>query len=194
MEAYAFPTNDANVVIKFLKKNIFTRFGTPKAIINNEGSHFYNEAFKTLLVKYGVKHKITTPYHLQTRGQAKISNCEIKRILEKVVSPSRKDWSPKLDDALWTYRIVFKTLIGMSPYRLVIGKTCHLPFKLESKACWVIQKMNIDAKACGERWWLELNELDDLRVNAYENVKLYKERTKLWHDRHLWGSQFKPRH
>lgn len=89
VEAQAFPTNDAKVLIKFSKKNIFTRFGTPRAIISKEGSLFCNKTFETLVVKYGVKLKIATVCHPQTSGQAKISNCETKRVLEKVVCPSR---------------------------------------------------------------------------------------------------------
>lgn len=100
IETLVFPTNDVKTAIKVLKKNIFTKFGTPRAIINDERSHFYDKSFKTLLVKYGIKHKVTRTYHPKISGQAKISNREIKRILEKVVSLSRKDWSLKLDDAL----------------------------------------------------------------------------------------------
>ena len=100
IEAVALPTNDAKVITRFLQKNIFTRFGTPRAIISGEGSHFCNRLLENLLAKYGVHHKIATAYHPQTSGQDELSNREIKRILEKVVSPSRKDWSTRLDDAL----------------------------------------------------------------------------------------------
>jgi hypothetical protein len=91
VEAIASPTNDARVMTKFLKKNIFTRFGTPRAIISDEGSHFCNKIFEELLAKYGGRHKIATAYHPQTSGQAELSNREIKRILERMVNPSRKD-------------------------------------------------------------------------------------------------------
>jgi len=87
-------------VIKFLKKNIFTRFGTPRAIISDGEKHFCNHQFKTLLLKYGVKQHVTTPYHSQTSGQVEVFNKELKRILEKTVNMSRRDWSVKLDDAL----------------------------------------------------------------------------------------------
>ena len=101
VEATALPTNDAKVVAKFLKKNIFTRFGVPRAIISDEGTHFCNRHIDKLLCKYGVTHKIAMAYHPQTSGQVEVSNRELKRILEKTVQANRRDWSTKLDDALW---------------------------------------------------------------------------------------------
>jgi hypothetical protein len=100
VETVAYKTNDHRVVVQFLKDTIFARFSTPRAIISDGGKHFYNRILEQLMKKYFITHKVATPYHPQTSGQVEISNREIKRILEKTVNPSRKDWSLCLNDAL----------------------------------------------------------------------------------------------
>lgn len=130
----ATPTNDARVVTKFLVKNILSRHGTPRVIITKGGTHFCDKIFENLMAKYGVKHKVATTYHPQCNGQAEITNREIKRILENIINPFRKDWYSHLDDALWAYRTTFKTPLGMSSHIVVYGKELHLPIQLEHKA------------------------------------------------------------
>ena len=134
VEAIPTITCDAKVVLRFSRSNIFSRFGTPRAVISDEGSHFYNKLFASLLAKYGVKHRVSLAYHPQSNGQAKVSNREIKKILEKTVNMTRKDWAKKIDDSLWVYRTTFNTALGMSPYKLVYRNACHLLVELDHKA------------------------------------------------------------
>lgn len=86
-------TNDHKVVIKFLQANVFSCLGTLSAINSNGGKHFCNRPFKDLMKKYGITHKVTNLYHPQMSGQTKISNREVKHLLEKIVNLTRKDWS-----------------------------------------------------------------------------------------------------
>nr|GEY40950.1 retrovirus-related Pol polyprotein from transposon 412 family [Tanacetum cinerariifolium] len=142
VEAKALPTNDARVVVKFLK-SLFSWFGTPKAIISDR----------------------------------EVTNRGLKRILEKTVGENRALWSDKLKTLY-----AFKTPVGCTPYRLVYGKTCHLPLELEHKAFWALKHANFDLKTAGDHRKLQLNELSELRDQAYENSLIYKERTKKLHD------------
>ncbi|GJS78848.1 reverse transcriptase domain-containing protein [Tanacetum coccineum] len=163
VEAKALPTNDARVVVKFLK-SLFARFGTPRAIISNRGTYFCNDQFEKVMLKYGVTHHLSTTYHPQTSGQAEVSNRGLKRILERTVGENHASWSDKLDDALWAFRTAFKTPIGCTLYKLVYGKT----------AGWGVGDQT-EKK-------FQMNELNELRDQAYENSLIYKEKTKKIHD------------
>nr|GEZ48227.1 reverse transcriptase domain-containing protein [Tanacetum cinerariifolium] len=158
VDAKALPTNDARVVVKFLK-SLFSRFGTPKAIISDCGTHFCNDQFAKVMSKYGVTHRLSTAYHPQTSGQVEVTNRGLKRILERTVRENHALWTDKLDDALRA----FKTPIGCTPYRLVYGKSCHLPLELEHKAFWAPKHANFDLKTAGDNRKLQLNELHELR-------------------------------
>ena len=116
VEAIPTHANDARVVAQFLRSHIFSRFGTPRALITDNSIHFCNKMIEKVLHKYGVRHRTSLAYHPQINGQAEVSNREIKSIIEKTVNSSRKDWAKNIVDALWAYRIAFKTLMVMSPF------------------------------------------------------------------------------
>ncbi|GKA40799.1 reverse transcriptase domain-containing protein [Tanacetum coccineum] len=144
VEAQALPTNDARVVIKFLIR-LFARFGVPKALIM---------------------------YHPQTNGQTEVTNRAIKRILERSVGYKLKNWSKKLDDALWAFRAAYKMPTGCTPFRLVYGKACHVPVKIEHKAYWALKQCNMDLTTTAKNHFMELNELMELRDGAYKNTRI----------------------
>ncbi|GJS04859.1 reverse transcriptase domain-containing protein [Tanacetum coccineum] len=151
VEAKALPTNDARVVVKFLK-SLFARFRTPRAIISDRGTHFCNDQFAKVMLKYGVTHRLSTAYHPQTSGQVE------------------------------AFRTAFKTPIGCTPYKLVYEKACHLPIELELKAYWALEHCNFDLKTAGDHQKIQMNELNELLDQAYENSLIYKEKTKKIHD------------
>nr|GEV39527.1 reverse transcriptase domain-containing protein [Tanacetum cinerariifolium] len=132
VEAKALPTNDARVVCNLLK-NLFSRFGTPRAIISDRGTQFCNDQFAKVMLKFGVTH------------------------LDK----NHASWWDKLDDALWAFRTAYKTPIGCTPYKLLYGKECHLPIGLEHKAYWALKHANFDLQTAGDHRKFQLNELRD---------------------------------
>nr|GFB16819.1 reverse transcriptase domain-containing protein [Tanacetum cinerariifolium] len=165
VEAKALLTNDARVVVKFLK-SLFTRFGTPRAIIRDRGTYFCNDKFSKVMSKYGVTHRLATAYHPQTNGQVEVSNLGLKRILERTVGENRASWLEKLDDALWAFRTAY----------------IRHPLGALLITYWALKHTNFDLRTAGDHRKLQLNELSELRDQAYENSLIYKERTKKLHD------------
>ncbi|GJV68318.1 reverse transcriptase domain-containing protein [Tanacetum coccineum] len=188
VEAQALPTNDERVVVKFLR-SLFARFGVPKALNSDRGTYFCNSQFEKALQIYGVTNKLSTTYHPQSNKQTEVINMAIKRILERSVWYNPKGWSKKLNDALWAFRTAYKTLTMCTPFRLVYGKSCHLPVEIEHKAHWALKQCNMDLTLASESRIMQLNELDELRDGAYENTRIYKEWTKKWHDSRIRGDK-----
>ncbi|GJV55742.1 reverse transcriptase domain-containing protein [Tanacetum coccineum] len=118
----------------------------------------------------------------QRSGNISSRNEMPQNSIQRSVGYNLKDWSKKLNNALWAFRTAYKTPTGCTPFRLVYGKACHLPVEIEHKAYWALKQSNIDLEAAAKNRFMELNELMELRDGAYENTRIYKERTKRWHD------------
>ena len=114
-------------------------------------------------MKHGIHHNTATLYHHQTSGQAETSNKQIKNILQKTINEMGTAWKDRLPDALWAYRMAYKTPLGMSPYQLVYKKTYHLLVKLEFKAHWAMRRWNMDFEATGTKRKMQLSKLDEWR-------------------------------
>ncbi|GJW88206.1 reverse transcriptase domain-containing protein [Tanacetum coccineum] len=160
-------------------QKLFCHYGMPKALISDRETHFCNKIIEKTMKRYGVNHRFSTLYHPQTSGQVENTNRALTRILEKTVKDNPSIWSRKLDDAMWAFRSAYKTPIGTTPYKLIYGKNCHLPFEIEHRAYWSLKNCNLDLIAAGEKQMFQLHKLDELRHQAYENSHLYKARTKV---------------
>jgi transposase InsO family protein len=161
-------------------------------VISDGESHFIDKRFEKYLMNHGIQHNVAPPYHPQTSGQAEMSNKQIKNILQKTVDQMEIKWKDKLPEALWAYRTTYKTPIVMSPYLLVYGKTCHLPVELEFKAHWAIKRWHMDFEAARTKWKMQLSELEEWREKVYHSAKIYKDRTKRWHDKRIIKKEFNP--
>ncbi|GJZ32202.1 reverse transcriptase domain-containing protein [Tanacetum coccineum] len=179
-----FPSSKGNKYI-LVAVDYLSKWVEAKALPTNDAR------FAKVMLKYGVTHRLSTAYHPQTSGQVEVSNRGLKRILERTVGENRASWSDKLDDALWAFRTAYKTPIGCTPYKLVYGKACHLPIELEHKAYWALKHANFDLKTAGDQSKVQLNELSELRNQAYENSLIYKDKTKRIHDAKIKNRVFK---
>nr|GEU86595.1 reverse transcriptase domain-containing protein [Tanacetum cinerariifolium] len=173
---------DDPFLFKICVDQVIQQFGSPRAIISDRGTHFCNDQFSKVMLKYGVTHRLSTVYHPQTSGQVEVSNHGLKRILERTIGENQASWSDKLDDALWAFRTAYKTPIGCTPYKLMYEKACHLSIELEHKAYWALKQANFDLTFASDHQKIQLNELNEICDHAYENSLIYKEKTKRIHD------------
>jgi transposase InsO family protein len=144
VEAIYCHSADSKHTKKMFRKVILPQFGIPRLVISDGGSHFIEKKFKAFQIDLGIHHNIATAYHPQTNGQTETSNKQNKNILQKSIMEAGRCWKKQLLDALWAYKTAFKTLIGMSLFQMIYGKTCHLLVETKHKAYWSIKRFNLD--------------------------------------------------
>ncbi|RDX99505.1 hypothetical protein CR513_17445, partial [Mucuna pruriens] len=138
----------------------------------------------TLLEKYGVIHRVAIAYHSQTNGQVEVFNMEIKKLLQKMANLSHKG-------ALWAHRTTYRTSLGMSPYQIIFNKACHLSVEIENRAYWAVKKCNMAYDQADQERKLQLQELEELCLEAYENSRIYKVKVKQFHDNQILRKEFR---
>src|SRR6202022_2584669 len=151
------------IVAKFLKENIFSRFGCPRELVSDRGTHFVNDVIMELTNKYKIKHRLTTPDHPRANGQPEKINGILCNINTKTVQGSMSDWDSKLLNALWAYRTASKVTTKFTPFQLVYGQEAILPIELELPSL----RIAIDERLSDEESFQEpiamLERLDEVR-------------------------------
>jgi hypothetical protein len=184
-EAEATKRDDKETVAKFLKTNIFSRFGCPRELISDRGTHFVNDVIELLTDKYKIKHRLTTPYHPRANGQTEKTNGILCKIITKTVQGSMVDWDVKLLDALWAYRTAYKVTTKFTPFQLVYGQEAILPIELELPSLRIALEERLDdSESLNERIAM-LEKLDELRGQAYLNTAAIQKWRKTYYDSKL---------
>ena len=179
-------------VAEFLRENIFYKFGYPRELVTDQGSQFTSNLIEDLLAHHKIKHRTSTPYHPQENGQVEVTNRSLEGILTKVVSSSRKDWADRLVEATWAYNTTWKTTTGFTPYELVYGKRALLSIELEYNTLRMAAQLDLDLSQTQQERLLQLNGLDEHRMQALLHSEVVQLQRKIWHDRHLNDKQFQP--
>eukprot|EP00253_Pinus_taeda_P003292 PITA_03292 len=161
-----------------------------KELVTDQGIQFTSNLIEDLLVHHKIKHRTSTPYHPQANGQVEVTNRVLEGILTKVVSSSRKDWVDRLVEATWAYNTTWKTTTGFTPYELVYGKKALLSIEFEHNTSRVAAQLDLDLSHAQCERLLQLNGLDEHRMQALLHSELVQLQRKIWHDWHLNEKQF----
>ena len=189
-EAAATKNNDAKTVAKFLYENILSRYGCPKELISDRGTHFLNETIEELTTKFFIKHRKTSPYHPRANGQTEKTNGLLCNILTKTIAGSATDWDEKLWGALWAYRTTYKVTTKYTPFQLVYGQEAILPIEFEIPSLRIAIEYRLgDVESLQDRL-ATLESLDEDRRMALFNTFVAQQRRKSFYDSKLTPKKF----
>eukprot|EP00253_Pinus_taeda_P005173 PITA_05173 len=191
-ETKAIKATTKEKVAEFLRENIFYKFGYPRELVIDQGSQFTSNLIEGLLAHHKIKNRTSTPYHPQANGQVEVTNRALEGILTKVVSSSRKGWAYHLVEATWAYNTTWKTTTSFTPYELVYGKRALLSIEFEYNTLRMAAQLDLDRSHAQQERLMQLNGLDEHRMQALLHSEVIQLQRKVWHDRHLNGKQFHP--
>jgi hypothetical protein len=184
-EAEAVKSDDAATVARFMYEHIITRFGCPKELVSDRGSHFINSTIEALTEKYEIKHRKTTPYHPRANGQTEKTNGLLCKIIMKTISKSRTNWDTKLFAALWAYRTAYKVTTGCTPFQLVYGLEAILPIELEMESLRIAIDERLGEMESHQSRLQDLEKLDETRKDAVLRMEAIQKRRKSYYDSKL---------
>jgi len=173
-----------------LKEVIFPRFGYPLVFISDNGTYFVNDKVKSLLKHHDIEHRLATPYHPQSNGQVEVTNRDLMRIIKKSID-RKASWYEHLDDALWAYRTSYKTRMGYISYQLIYGKNFVLPISALKEAYRTFNRLDMDLDGALKHRAMELEHLNEYRLDAIERQSIAKAQTKAFHDSKIITKEFK---
>jgi hypothetical protein len=182
-EAKAVKKADAKQTAIFLYENIIARFGCPKILISDRGTHFINEAIEEMTTLFNINHRKTTPYHPQTNGQTERVNQTLVRILRKTVIDSKRDWDTKLTAALWAYRTTYKVTTRATPFSLMYGIEAILPIEFEVQTLRIATEQRLDTSQSLKDRLASLEALNEGRQLAAQHVEATQRRRKVAFDK-----------
>jgi transposase InsO family protein len=184
VEAIALPNATEEVVIKFLFELILF-YGLPREVITNGGSQFTTHKITATLCNYHIKHRVTSPYHPQEKGQVESTNKVLEAILTKTISKNHQNWAIELPNSLWEYHTTWSNTTGYSPYHLVFGKEPIFPIEFEIKTLRMAQESVLDIMKAHTHHLQHLNELDEARLFALQRTCVIQQQRSSWHDKHI---------
>lgn len=172
MEVCALANTKEENMADFLYNNIMQRFGAPWFLVSDQGHQFMSNMIRYFMEYYQIRHKKASPYHPLSNGQVEVTNWELENILIKIIALHWKDWTTKLSESIWAYNITWKSTIGFNPYESVYGKKPLLPIEFEIQPLRTTIEVGLDLTKIEKNKVLQLNELDEIRLDAFHKIEL----------------------
>lgn len=190
VETKAIKVATEDKVVEFLRENLFYKFGYPRELVIDQGTQFTAHMIENLLSQHNIKHKKSTPYHPQTNGQVEVTNKELENILTKVVSSNRKDWANRLVEVIWAYNTTQNETTSFIPYDLVYGKKSLFSIEFEDNTLRMVAQLDLDVTRVQQERMLQLNLLDEFRIQARIHTQVNQVQIKVWHEKNMKEKMF----